>query len=192
MSGVNKLRGKSKDKDKESDESQSDESDHEAEPEPEEPQPQPIDSSDPLKRSQSAPLPSVSSDSGTPPQSPRRHSDPPAPLESILTMGTCFFFFLFLLFFKFFLRSIPLELPSDFPPFSSVPGPRDPNRAKNNIKFNEIVTVRRTWAKKDYDRKGEVTWKLTPEKAIDIRNELNEFKKEMDIHEESKCNTHFY
>lgn len=67
-----------------------------------------------------------------------------------------------------------------------------PLKASLHVKFNEVVTVRRTWAKKDYDRKGEVTWKLTPEKALDIRNELNEFKREMDIHEESRCNTHFY
>ena len=60
------------------------------------------------------------------------------------------------------------------------------------VKFNEIVTVRRTWAKKDYDRKGEVTWKLTPDKAIEIRNELNEFKREMEVHLESRGNTHFY
>jgi hypothetical protein len=71
---------------------------------------------------------------------------------------------------------------------------RTPDTPKNpsTVKFNEIVTVRRTWAKKDYDRKGEVTWKLTPDKAVEIRNELNEFKKEMDIHEESRSNTHFY
>eukprot|EP00732_Lithocolla_globosa_P001803 Lithocolla_globosa_v1_NODE_1000_length_2966_cov_31.424940.p1 type:complete len:272 gc:universal NODE_1000_length_2966_cov_31.424940:596-1411(+) len=60
------------------------------------------------------------------------------------------------------------------------------------VRFNEIVTVRRTWARKDYDRKGEVTWKLTAERAMEIRNELNEFKKEMTIHADSRINTHFY
>ena len=61
-----------------------------------------------------------------------------------------------------------------------------------NVRFNEVVTVRRTWARRDYDRKGEVTWRLTPEKAMEIRNELNTFKREMTIHEDSKHNKHYY
>ena len=39
---------------------------------------------------------------------------------------------------------------------------------------------------------GEVTWKLTADTAVEIRKELNDFKKEMYIHEESRHNTHFY
>jgi len=104
---------------------------------------------------------------------------------------------------------------------------RQPGQVKEvtyNVRFNEVVTVRRTWAKRDYDRKvraapgphpmrhcsaiadrtvaglpvvflwlqGEVTWKLTAEKAMEIRKELNDFKREMYIHEDSRQNTHFY
>lgn len=60
------------------------------------------------------------------------------------------------------------------------------------VKFHESVTVRRTWAKRDYDRKGEVTWRLTTDQAMSIRNELNEFKATMDIHIDSRQNTHYY
>jgi hypothetical protein len=39
---------------------------------------------------------------------------------------------------------------------------------------------------------GEVTWKLTADKAVEIRKELNDFKRDMQIHEDSRHNTHFY
>lgn len=88
---------------------------------------------------------------------------------------------------------IPARRNSDpIVPLQSIIKGTRADRTSQNVKFNEIVTVRRTWAKKDYDRKGEVTWRLTPDKAIEIRNELNDFKREMDIHEESRTNTHFY
>jgi len=71
--------------------------------------------------------------------------------------------------------------------------PRDPERPKSHISFNETVMVRRTWAKVDYERKGEVTWKLPPERILEIKGELNTFKKsEMTVHIESRGFTHYY
>ncbi|KCV72921.1 hypothetical protein, variant 5 [Fonticula alba] len=67
------------------------------------------------------------------------------------------------------------------------PAPRVPL-----VKFNEVVAVRRTFSGREYDRKGDVTWRLTHEQAIQIREELNIFKREMEIHELSRQNTHFY
>ena len=89
LSGVNKLRGRSsKDKDKEAEDSPpSSESEEEVgEPDVEE-NPIQEDPNDPsIKRSVSLPLPSATS-TGTPPQTPRRNSDPLPPLESILIVG---------------------------------------------------------------------------------------------------------
>lgn len=51
-----------------------------------------------------------------------------------------------------------------------------------------------TWSRTEYDRAGVeyVAKSLTPEIAMMIKRELNEVKKEMEVHEESQVNTQFY
>lgn len=60
------------------------------------------------------------------------------------------------------------------------------------FRFNEIVLVGESWSKDDYERKGDLKLTLTPALAFFIRQELNEFKAQMDVHPLSAQNTHFY
>ncbi|KAJ3413155.1 Phosphatase and actin regulator 4 [Chytridiales sp. JEL 0842] len=64
------------------------------------------------------------------------------------------------------------------------------------LHFNETVEVLPTFRKSEYNRKpdGNATFrKLTPQMKIQIREELNTFKKtEMNVHEQSASNTCFH
>lgn len=72
---------------------------------------------------------------------------------------------------------------------ATINGPKEYKK----ISFNSKVMVSETFSEEDYQRKGEfVAQILTPEVALLIKNELNAFKKDMDVHEESRQNTQFY
>lgn len=64
---------------------------------------------------------------------------------------------------------------------------------KKRLIFNPTVTIAETYSAVEYSRKGDYTAKsLTAEDAFFIKNELNSFKLEMEIHENSKHHTHMY
>ncbi|KAI5801125.1 hypothetical protein EDC01DRAFT_716383 [Geopyxis carbonaria] len=73
--------------------------------------------------------------------------------------------------------------------------PTSPNSlSKYNVSFSPRITFHDTWPSGEYDRRGEVATcnRLTPMLAQQIKEELNTFKMEMDVHEESKVYTHFF
>ncbi|MCJ1479098.1 bud neck involved protein [Lambiella insularis] len=75
----------------------------------------------------------------------------------------------------------------------SMPGtPR--SLASRNISFSPRIQFHDTWPSGEYDRRGEIATcnRLTPMLAQQIKEELNTFKMEMEVHEESKLNTHFF
>lgn len=64
------------------------------------------------------------------------------------------------------------------------------------LNFSEVVEVLPTFRKSEYNRKPDANAtfkKLTPSMKVQIREELNSFKKsEMPVHEESNSNTCFH
>ncbi|MCJ1402973.1 bud neck involved protein [Xylographa trunciseda] len=75
----------------------------------------------------------------------------------------------------------------------SIPGtPR--SISSRNISFSPRIQFHDTWPSGEYDRRGEIATcnRLTPMLAQQIKEELNSFKMEMEVHEESKLNTHFF
>ncbi|CDK27906.1 unnamed protein product [Kuraishia capsulata CBS 1993] len=62
------------------------------------------------------------------------------------------------------------------------------------VRFSSRIVLYNTYDPEDYDRHPEVATcnQLTPQLAQQIKDELNEFKAEMDIHEQSRCYTHFF
>ncbi|KAK5089514.1 bud neck involved protein [Exophiala xenobiotica] len=69
--------------------------------------------------------------------------------------------------------------------------PVTPNR---NISFSPRLQFHDTWPSGEYDRRGEIATcnRLTPMLAQQIKEELNSFKMEMEVHESSKIYTHFF
>ncbi|KAI9504033.1 hypothetical protein BX070DRAFT_126024 [Coemansia spiralis] len=64
-------------------------------------------------------------------------------------------------------------------------------RAKKAFRFNELVAVYETWDRDMYDRRGQPSTRLDAEQLELIKQELNDFKTyEMDVHEDSRNNTH--
>lgn len=66
---------------------------------------------------------------------------------------------------------------------------------QRTIRFDmERITVQETFSPYDYERGGVeyIAKSLTPEIAMMIKRELNEVKREMVVHEDSKGNTQFY
>ncbi|CCX12326.1 hypothetical protein FPQ18DRAFT_411860 [Pyronema domesticum] len=65
---------------------------------------------------------------------------------------------------------------------------------KYNVSFSPRITFHDTWPSQEYDRRGEVATcnRLTPVLAQQIKEELNTFKMEMEVHEQSKMYTHFF
>ncbi|KAL8753070.1 MAG: hypothetical protein Q9184_005534 [Pyrenodesmia sp. 2 TL-2023] len=63
-----------------------------------------------------------------------------------------------------------------------------------NISFSPHLQFHDTWASGEYDRRGEIATcnRLTPMLAQQIKEELNTFKMEMEIHKESERNTHYF
>ncbi|ESZ97672.1 hypothetical protein SBOR_1954 [Sclerotinia borealis F-4128] len=75
----------------------------------------------------------------------------------------------------------------------SVPG--TPSGAtKRNATFSPRIQFHDTWPSQEYDRRGEIATcnRLTPMLAQQIKEELNTFKMEMEVHENSKIYTHFF
>ncbi|GAB7355135.1 hypothetical protein MBLNU459_g5710t2 [Dothideomycetes sp. NU459] len=63
-----------------------------------------------------------------------------------------------------------------------------------NISFSPRIQFYDAWSASDYDRRGEIATcnRLTPMLAQQIKEELNTFKMEMEVHELSKPHTHFF
>ncbi|KAL2054768.1 hypothetical protein ABVK25_005072 [Lepraria finkii] len=75
----------------------------------------------------------------------------------------------------------------------SVPGtPR--SSAARGVTFDPRKQFYDTWPPGEYDRRGEIATcnRLTPMLAQQIKEELNTFKMEMEVHTESKVYTHFF
>ncbi|EPE10268.1 dihydroflavonal-4-reductase protein [Ophiostoma piceae UAMH 11346] len=65
---------------------------------------------------------------------------------------------------------------------------------KRNATFSPRIIFHDTWPSQEYDRRGEIATcnRLTPMLAQQIKEELNSFKMEMEVHETSKIYTHFF
>ncbi|KAI1654295.1 hypothetical protein F4813DRAFT_211827 [Daldinia decipiens] len=65
---------------------------------------------------------------------------------------------------------------------------------KRNATFSPRIVFYDTWPSGEYDRRGEIATcnRLTPMLAQQIKEELNTFKMEMEVHETSKVYTHFF
>ncbi|KAK3943016.1 hypothetical protein QBC46DRAFT_54129 [Diplogelasinospora grovesii] len=76
----------------------------------------------------------------------------------------------------------------------SAPGTPQGGSMKRNTTFNPRIMCFETWPSQEYDRRGEVATcnRLTPMLAQQIKEELNSFKMEMEVHENSKIYTHFF
>ncbi|KAL2022346.1 hypothetical protein VTK56DRAFT_5744 [Thermocarpiscus australiensis] len=75
----------------------------------------------------------------------------------------------------------------------SAPGtPR--GTMKRNATFSPRIVFFETWPSQEYDRRGDIATcnRLTPMLAQQIKEELNSFKMEMEVHENSKIYTHFF
>ncbi|KAJ5948342.1 hypothetical protein N7466_001357 [Penicillium verhagenii] len=71
--------------------------------------------------------------------------------------------------------------------------PNTPQAGGRNIVFSPRIQFHETWPSGEYDRRGEIATcnRLTPLLAQQIREEINNFKMEMEVHENSKIYTHF-
>ncbi|CAD6499337.1 BgTH12-03457 [Blumeria graminis f. sp. triticale] len=76
----------------------------------------------------------------------------------------------------------------------SHPGTPQSSAAKRNATFSPRIQFHDTWPSGEYDRRGEIATcnRLTPILAQQIKEELNTFKMEMEVHETSKIYTHFF
>ena len=72
--------------------------------------------------------------------------------------------------------------------------PNTPNGGLRNITFSPRIQFHDAWSPQDYDRRGDIATcnRLTPMLAQQIKEELNSFKMEMEVHELSKPHTHFF
>ncbi|KAF2715696.1 hypothetical protein K504DRAFT_511096 [Pleomassaria siparia CBS 279.74] len=72
--------------------------------------------------------------------------------------------------------------------------PNTPNGGSRNISFSPRIQCHEAHSASDYDRRGEISTcnRLTPMLAQQIKEELNTFKMEMEVHELSKPHTHFF
>ncbi|KAL3419411.1 hypothetical protein PVAG01_09633 [Phlyctema vagabunda] len=76
----------------------------------------------------------------------------------------------------------------------SVPSTPQATILKRNATFSPRIQFHDTWPSGEYDRRGEISTcnRLTPMLAQQIKEELNTFKMEMEVHETSKIYTHFF
>ncbi|KAI1866999.1 hypothetical protein JX265_007575 [Neoarthrinium moseri] len=76
----------------------------------------------------------------------------------------------------------------------SAPGTPQGGLGKRNATFSPRLIFHDTWPPQEYDRRGEIATcnRLTPMLAQQIKEELNSFKMEMEVHETSKIYTHFF
>lgn len=65
---------------------------------------------------------------------------------------------------------------------------------RRNATFSPRIVFHDTWPSQEYDRRGDIATcnRLTPMLAQQIKEELNNFKMEMEVHENSKIYTHFF
>ncbi|KAH6644551.1 hypothetical protein C7974DRAFT_23021 [Boeremia exigua] len=72
--------------------------------------------------------------------------------------------------------------------------PVTPAGGSRNISFSPRIQFHDAWSPHDYDRRGDIATcnRLTPMLAQQIKEELNSFKMEMEVHEASKPHTHFF
>ncbi|KAI1942828.1 bud neck involved protein [Ophidiomyces ophidiicola] len=72
--------------------------------------------------------------------------------------------------------------------------PATPQNSAKNISFSPRIQFHDTWPSGEYDRRGDIATcnRLTPLLAQQIKEELNTFKMEMEVHESSKVYTHFF
>ncbi|KAH9872246.1 hypothetical protein IAQ61_005081 [Plenodomus lingam] len=72
--------------------------------------------------------------------------------------------------------------------------PITPHGGLKNISFSPRIQFHDAWSPQDYDRRGDIATcnRLTPMLAQQIKEELNSFKMEMEVHEASKPHTHFF
>ncbi|KAJ9244707.1 hypothetical protein C8Q69DRAFT_228417 [Paecilomyces variotii] len=75
----------------------------------------------------------------------------------------------------------------------SKSAPITPQSVSKNIVFSPRIQFHETWPSGEYDRRGDIATcnRLTPLLAQQIKEELNTFKMEMEVHETSKVYTHF-
>ena len=71
-------------------------------------------------------------------------------------------------------------------------GSMSSSREDKQFRFNETVLVGETFGSDEYVRKGDLKIHMTPTMAYLIRQELNDFKRIMPIHENSRKYTHYY
>ncbi|KAH7361000.1 hypothetical protein BKA65DRAFT_547700 [Rhexocercosporidium sp. MPI-PUGE-AT-0058] len=76
----------------------------------------------------------------------------------------------------------------------SMPGTPQGTATKRNATFSPRIQFHDTWPSGEYDRRGEIATcnRLTPMLAQQIKEEINNFKMEMVVHENSKIYTHFF
>lgn len=92
-------------------------------------------------------------------------------------------------------RKAKSPLPKSGPAASCIATPAGMQAAKTlRIKFAPLPVFYNTYSAEDYDRHGidYIARQLTPTLAMLIKMELNEVKREMMVHEESRGNTQFY
>ncbi|KAF2203453.1 hypothetical protein GQ43DRAFT_262447 [Delitschia confertaspora ATCC 74209] len=72
--------------------------------------------------------------------------------------------------------------------------PNSPHGGTRNISFSPRIQFHDAWSSSEYDRRGDIATcnRLTPMLAQQIKEELNSFKMEMEVHELSKPHTHFF
>lgn len=77
--------------------------------------------------------------------------------------------------------------------FAESKGAPSPPMAPKSLIFSPRIQLHETWTSGEYDRRGDVATcnRLTPLLAQQIKEELNNFKMEMEVHETSKVYTHF-
>ncbi|KAL4934559.1 uncharacterized protein BDV17DRAFT_278721 [Aspergillus undulatus] len=68
-----------------------------------------------------------------------------------------------------------------------------PGTASKSLLFSPRIQFHETWPSGEYDRRGDIATcnRLTPLLAQQIKEEINNFKMEMEVHETSKIYTHF-
>lgn len=72
--------------------------------------------------------------------------------------------------------------------------PGTPQGTKRSATFSPRIVFYDTWPSQEYDRRGDIATcnRLTPMLVQQIKEELNAFKMEMEVHENSKIYTHFF
>lgn len=77
---------------------------------------------------------------------------------------------------------------------SPLESPKVSYIAKSGVRFSSRIVLYDTYNGDEYDRHPDIATcnQLTPLLAQQIKEELNEFKSEMQIHRESQCYTHFF